>query len=88
MRTSRYIVKGSDEQTQFLGFNEFYSMRTIERIGRFPVARRRCPTMSDDGRAIVVERFDVDDAGVPVRGVEDMCGLAGSAADREVRQHY
>lgn len=74
LRTSRYIVKGSDEQTPYLGFNEFYSMRLIERIGRFPVART---TMSDDGRALVVERFDVDDAGVPLHGVEDMCGLLG-----------
>ncbi|MBW8829373.1 MAG: HipA domain-containing protein [Burkholderiales bacterium] len=72
--TSRHIVKGSDEQTPYLGFNEFYSMRLIERIGRFPVATT---TMSDDGRALIVERFDVDDAGVPVRGVEDMCGLLG-----------
>ena len=74
IRTSRYIVKGSDELTPYLGFNEFYSMRLIERIGRFPVAKTR---MSDDGRVLLVERFDVDESGVPVRGVEDMCGLLG-----------
>jgi serine/threonine-protein kinase HipA len=74
IRTSRYIVKGSDETTPFLGFNEFYSMRVLERLGVVPVA----PTqMSDDGRALVVERFDVDAAGFPVYGVEDMCGLLG-----------
>ena len=33
--------------------------------------------MSDDGRVLLVERFDVDANGVPVRGVEDLCGLLG-----------
>ena len=74
MRTGRYIVKGSDDKTPYLAFNEFYSMRLIERVGTFPVART---TLSDDGRALLVERFDVDENGVPVRGVEDLCGLLG-----------
>lgn len=77
IKTSRYIVKGSDESTPFLGFNEFYSMRVLERLGVVPVA----PTqMSDDGRALVVERFDVNAEGFPVYGVEDMCGLLGLPA--------
>ena len=74
IRTSRFIVKGSDENTPFLGFNEFYAMRVLERLGTAPVARTR---MSDDGRALVVERFDVDENGLPLFGVEDMCGLLG-----------
>ena len=74
MRTGRYIVKGSDDKTPYLGFDEFYSMRLIERVGAFPVAKT---TMSDDGRVLLVERFDVDENGVPVRGVEDLCGLLG-----------
>lgn len=74
MRTGRYIVKGSDDTTPYLGFNEYHSMRLIERIGEFPVAKT---TMSDDGRALIVERFDVDENGIPVRGVEDLCGLLG-----------
>jgi serine/threonine-protein kinase HipA len=74
MRTGRYIVKGSDDKTPYLGFNEFYSMRLIERVGAFPVAKT---IMSDDGRVLLVERFDVDEHGVPVRGVEDLCGLLG-----------
>ncbi|MDE1184099.1 type II toxin-antitoxin system HipA family toxin [Paraburkholderia sp.] len=74
LRTSRYIVKGSDESTPFLGFNEFYSMRVLERLDAAPVARTQ---MSDDGRALVVERFDVDGYGLPAYGVEDMCGLLG-----------
>jgi len=74
MHTGRYIVKGSDDKTPYLGFNEFYSMRLIERVGAFPVAKT---VMSDDGRVLLVERFDVDANGVPVRGVEDLCGLLG-----------
>ncbi|MCC8405443.1 type II toxin-antitoxin system HipA family toxin [Paraburkholderia sp. MMS20-SJTN17] len=74
LRTSRHIVKGSDDNTPFLGFNEFYSMRVLERLGVAPVARTQ---MSDDGRALIVERFDVDAQGVPAYGVEDLCGLLG-----------
>ncbi|MEZ0602141.1 type II toxin-antitoxin system HipA family toxin [Paraburkholderia sp. IW21] len=74
IRTSRHIVKGSDDSTPFLGFNEFYSMRVLERLGVAPVARTQ---MSDDGRALIVERFDVDADGLPAYGVEDMCGLLG-----------
>ncbi|MFL9960778.1 type II toxin-antitoxin system HipA family toxin [Paraburkholderia sediminicola] len=74
LRTSRHIVKGSDDNTPFLGFNEFYSMRVLERLGVAPVARTQ---MSDDGRALIVERFDVDAEGLPAYGVEDMCGLLG-----------
>ncbi|NPT60812.1 type II toxin-antitoxin system HipA family toxin [Paraburkholderia elongata] len=74
IRTSRHIVKGSDDSTPFLGFNEFYSMRVLERLGVAPVARTQ---MSDDGRVLIVERFDVDAHGLPAYGVEDMCGLLG-----------
>ena len=74
IRTSHHIVKGSDDNTPFLGFNEFYSMRVLERLGVAPVARTQ---MSDDGRALIVERFDVDAEGLPTYGVEDMCGLLG-----------
>ncbi|EEA00911.1 HipA N-terminal domain protein [Burkholderia sp. H160] len=74
IRTSRHIVKGSDDNTPFLGFNEFYSMRVLERLGVVPVARTQ---MSDDGRALIVERFDVDAQGLPAYGVEDLCGLLG-----------
>jgi serine/threonine-protein kinase HipA len=74
LRTSRHIVKGSDGSTPYLGFNEFYSMRVLERLNVVPVARTR---MSDDGRVLVVERFDVDEHGTPTHGLEDACGLLG-----------
>ncbi|GAB3190403.1 type II toxin-antitoxin system HipA family toxin [Hydrogenophaga aquatica] len=74
LRTSRHIIKGSDDSTPYLGFNEFYSMRVLERLNVVPVARTR---MSDDGRVLVVDRFDVDEHGTPTHGLEDACGLLG-----------
>lgn len=74
LRTSRHIIKGSDDMTPYLGFNEFYSMRVLERLDVVPVARTR---MSDDGRVLVVERFDVNDEGLCTHGLEDACGLLG-----------
>jgi serine/threonine-protein kinase HipA len=74
LRTSRHIIKGSDDSTPYLGFNEFYSMRVLDRLGVVPVARTR---MSDDGRVLVVERFDVNEEGLCTHGLEDACGLLG-----------
>lgn len=72
--SSRYIIKGSDDSTPYLGFNEFYTMRVLERLSVVPVARTR---MSEDGRLLVVDRFDVDEQGLPIYGLEDACGLLG-----------
>jgi serine/threonine-protein kinase HipA len=74
LRTSRHIIKGSDDTTPYLGFNEHYTMRVLERLQVVSVASTQ---MSDDGRVLVVERFDVDAQGVPVYGLEDACSLLG-----------
>ncbi|WP_256582251.1 type II toxin-antitoxin system HipA family toxin [Pseudomonas sp. MYb185] len=74
LRTSRHIIKGSDDSTPYLGFNEFYTMRVLERLNVVPVARTR---MSEDGRVLVVDRFDVDAQGAVTHGVEDACSLLG-----------
>ena len=74
LRTSRYIVKGSDENLPYLGFNEHYSMRVLARLNVTAVARTR---ISNDGRVLIVDRLDVDDSGVPVYGLEDACSLLG-----------
>ncbi|WP_222862904.1 type II toxin-antitoxin system HipA family toxin [Cellvibrio japonicus] len=74
LRTSRYIIKGSDDSTPYLGFNEFHTMRVLERLNIVPVARTR---MSEDGCILVVDRFDVDVQGIVTHGVEDACGLLG-----------
>jgi serine/threonine-protein kinase HipA len=82
LRTSRHIVKGSDDNTAYLGFNEFYSMRVLERLNVAPVAKTR---MSTDGRLLVVDRFDVDEKGIPVLGVEDACSLLGLPPNEKYR---
>lgn len=74
IRTGFHIIKGSDDTTPYLGFNEFYTMRVLERLKVAPVATCR---MSEDGRVLVVDRFDVDENGRPRYGVEDACGLLG-----------
>ncbi|MCQ9393000.1 type II toxin-antitoxin system HipA family toxin [Pseudomonas viridiflava] len=74
LRTGFHIIKGSDDTTPFLGFNEFYTMRVLARLNVVPVAACR---MSEDGKVLVVDRFDVDDRGIPRGGVEDACGLLG-----------
>ncbi|MEG3134070.1 type II toxin-antitoxin system HipA family toxin [Rouxiella sp. T17] len=74
IRTRQHIIKGSDDLTPFLGFNEFYTLRVLERLNVTPVAKS---LMSEDGRILVVDRFDVDDDGQPLFGLEDSCGLLG-----------
>ncbi|MDE2249554.1 MAG: type II toxin-antitoxin system HipA family toxin [Xanthomonadaceae bacterium] len=74
LRTSRHIIKGSDDSTPYLGFNEFYSLRVLGRLGVVPVVKAQ---MSRDGRVLVVDRFDVDAHGLPLCGLEDACGLLG-----------
>lgn len=74
LRTGFHIIKGSDDTTPYLGFNEFYTMRVLERLKVAAVASCR---MSEDGRVLVVDRFDVDAQGKPLFGVEDACGLLG-----------
>lgn len=74
LRTSRHIIKGSDSNTPYLGFNEYYAMQVLKRLNVVPVAKTR---MSDDGRVLIVDRFDVDPNGMPTHGVEDACSLLG-----------
>jgi serine/threonine-protein kinase HipA len=82
LTTSRHIIKGSDDNTPYLGFNEFYSMRVLERLNVAPVAKTR---MSADGRVLIVDRFDVDANGVPTFGLEDACSLLGLPPNEKYR---
>lgn len=81
-RTSHHIIKGSDEATPYLGFHEHYSMKVLARLNVTPVANTR---MSSDGRVLVVDRFDTDERGVAVRGLEDACGLLGLPPNEKYR---
>lgn len=70
--TRRHIVKGSGRQFPFVALNEHLCMQVVARV--MPAARTQ---VSDDGQALVVDRFDVDRDGQPHWGMEDFCALLG-----------
>jgi len=69
--TPRAIIKGSSARLPHLALNEHLTMEVARRSG-MPAART---LVSEDGLALVVERFDTDAQGHPVSGVEDFCSL-------------
>jgi serine/threonine-protein kinase HipA len=70
--TRRHIVKGLAARLPYLTLNEHLCMQVAARV--IPAART---AVSADGKAIVVERFDVDENGQPRWGMEDFCALLG-----------
>lgn len=74
LRSGRHLVKGSGARTPFLALNEHYTLEVLRRTGAMAVVDSQ---LSDDGRVLVVRRFDVDDHGQPLCAVEDLCGLLG-----------
>ena len=70
--THRHIIKGSSRQLPFIALNEHLCMQVASRV--LPTAKTE---VSDDGQALVVYRFDVDEQGQPLWGMEDFCALLG-----------
>ena len=70
--TRRHIIKGSSARLPFVALNEHLCMEVTRRV--MPAARTE---VSDDGQALVVHRFDVDEQGQPHWGMEDFCSLLG-----------
>lgn len=70
--TRRHIIKGSSRQLPFVTLNEHLCMQVAARV--LPTAKTE---ISDDGRVLVVHRFDVDEHGKPHWGMEDFCVLLG-----------
>ena len=70
--TRRHIIKGSSSHLPFVALNEHLCMQVVSRV--MPAARTE---VSDDGQALVVHRFDVDELGRPHWGMEDFCSLLG-----------
>ena len=70
--TRRHIIKGSSAQLPFVALNESLCMQVASRV--LPTAKTE---VSDDGQALVVHRFDVDEDGRPHWGMEDFCSLLG-----------
>ena len=72
LTTRRHIIKGSSAQLPFIALNEHLCMQVARRV--MPAAQTE---VSDDGQALVVHRFDVDECGQPLWGMEDFCSLLG-----------
>lgn len=70
--TRRHIIKGSSAQLPFVALNEHLCMQVARRV--MPTAKTE---VSDDGQALVVHRFDVDEHGQAHWGMEDFCSLLG-----------
>lgn len=70
--TRRHIIKGSSRLLPHVALNEHLCMEVVRQV--MPAART---DVSTDGHALVVHRFDVDDAGQPHWGLEDFCVLLG-----------
>jgi serine/threonine-protein kinase HipA len=70
--THRHIIKGSSAKLPFMALNEHLCMQVASRV--MPTAQTQ---VSDDGQALVVHRFDVDENGQPHWGMEDFCSLLG-----------
>ncbi|MBA0448385.1 MULTISPECIES: type II toxin-antitoxin system HipA family toxin [Stenotrophomonas] len=70
--THRHIIKGSSPHLPFVSLNEHLSMQVAAKV--LPTAKTE---ISRDGQALVVDRFDVDDDGQPLWGMEDFCALLG-----------
>jgi serine/threonine-protein kinase HipA len=70
--TRRHIIKGSSSHLPFVALNEHLCMQVASRV--MPTAKTE---VSDDGQALVVHRFDVDENGQAHWGMEDFCSLLG-----------
>jgi len=68
----RHIIKGSSARLPFVALNEHLCMQVARRV--LPTAKTE---VSDDGQALVVHRFDVDEHGQAHWGMEDFCSLLG-----------
>jgi serine/threonine-protein kinase HipA len=73
LATDRYIIKGSSERLPFVALNEHLCMEVARRTG-YQTPRTR---VSDDGQALVVERFDIEHEAGKRLGFEDACSLLG-----------
>lgn len=70
--TRRHIIKGSSGRLPFAALNEYLCMQVLAKV--LPSAKTE---VSRDGNALVVYRFDVNDDGQPLWGMEDFCALLG-----------
>jgi serine/threonine-protein kinase HipA len=70
--TRRHIIKGSTGRLPYVTLNEHLCMQVAARVLSTAMTE-----LSQDGNALVVHRFDVDDNGQLRLGMEDFCALLG-----------
>ena len=70
--TRRHIIKGSTSRLPYVSLNEHLCMQVAARV--MPAAKTE---LSQDGKVLVVHRFDSDENGQPHLGMEDFCVLLG-----------
>ena len=70
--TYRHIIKGSSRLLPFVSLNEHLCMQVTQRV-----MSAAATEVSRDGQALVVHRFDVDENGKRLWGMEDFCALLG-----------
>jgi serine/threonine-protein kinase HipA len=70
--TRRHIIKRSSGRLPFAALNEYLCMQVLSNV--LPSAKTE---VSRDGNALVVHRFDVNEDGQPLWGMEDFCALLG-----------
>ncbi len=70
--TRRHIVKGSTRNLPFVALNEHLGMQVAAKVTASAQTE-----VSEDGQALLVHRFDVDEDGSPQFGLEDFCSLLG-----------
>ena len=84
LATDRYIVKGSSERLPFVALNEHLCMEVARRSG-LPTAGT---LVSDDGQALVVERFDLVHGTDTRLGFEDACSLLGLTPEEKYQSTW
>jgi serine/threonine-protein kinase HipA len=76
--TGNHIVKGSTRHLPFAALNEHLCMQVASKV--LPAAKTE---ISQDGKALIAHRFDVDEQGRPHLGMEDFCCLLGLSPEKK-----
>jgi len=76
--TGKHTIKGSTRHLPYAALNEHLCMQVAEKV--LPTARTE---ISNDGKALVAHRFDVDSEGRPHLGMEDFCCLLGLSPEKK-----
>jgi serine/threonine-protein kinase HipA len=79
--THQHIIKGASSRLPFATANEHLCMQVASKV-----VESAKTELSEDGKVLVVDRFDVDENGKPLRALEDFCALLGFAPRRSTKQ--